>query len=63
MTWGAAEIAAYREAHPLGTTARLAIELLLNVAARRGDAHELGLQHVKERQDHVASKEDQAKYW
>ena len=47
MTWGAAEIAAYREAHPLGKTARLAIELLLNVAARRGDAHELGLQHVK----------------
>lgn len=47
MTWGAAEIAGYRKRHPLGTTARLAIELLLNVAARRGDAHELGLQHVK----------------
>jgi integrase/recombinase XerD len=47
MTWGTPEIAAYRETHSLGTTARLAMELLLNVAARRGDAHELGLQHVK----------------
>ncbi len=48
MTWGAAEIAAYRARHALGTTARLAIELLLNVAARRGDAHKLGIQHVKD---------------
>lgn len=47
MTWGAEQIAAYRECHPLGTTARLAIELLLNVAARRGDAHILGVQHIK----------------
>jgi integrase/recombinase XerD len=48
MTWGAAEIDAYRARHALGTTARLAIELLLNVAARRGDAHKLGIQHVKD---------------
>src|SRR5262249_32298522 len=47
MTWGSEQIAAYRETHSLGTTARLAIELLLNVAVRRGDAHELGQQHVK----------------
>jgi integrase len=47
MTWGEAQIAPYRERHPLGTTARLAIELLLNVAARRGDACKLGIQHVK----------------
>lgn len=48
MTWGAAQIAAYRNRHQLGTAARLAIELLLNVAARRGDAHRLGVQHVKD---------------
>ena len=48
MTWGDAQIAAYRERHPIGTTARLAIELLLNVAARRGDAHKLGVQHIKQ---------------
>jgi integrase/recombinase XerD len=47
MTWGAEQIAAYRARHSLGTTARLAIELLLNVAARRGDAHTLGIQHIK----------------
>jgi integrase len=48
LTWGEAQIAAYRERHTLGTTARLAIELLLNVAARRGDAHKLGVQHIKQ---------------
>jgi integrase/recombinase XerD len=48
MTWGDAQIAAYRERHPIGTTARLAIELLLNVAARRGDAHRLGVQNIKQ---------------
>jgi integrase len=47
MTWGDAQIAAYRKRHPIGTTARLALELLLNVAARRGDAHRLGVQHIK----------------
>ena len=42
MTWGAAQIAAYRQRHLLGTMARLAIELLLNIAARREDAHAIG---------------------
>ena len=47
MTWGNAQIAAYRERHPIGSMARLALELLLNVAARRGDAHKLGVQHIR----------------
>jgi integrase/recombinase XerD len=47
MTWGDEQIAQYRDAHAIGTVARLAIELLLNVAARRGDAHQLGQQHAK----------------
>jgi integrase/recombinase XerD len=47
MTWGDTQIAAYRESHQLGTVARLALELLLNVAARRGDAHRLGVQHIR----------------
>ena len=38
----------YRDKYQNGTVARLAIELLLNVAARRGDAHKLGWQHIKE---------------
>ena len=47
MTWGEEQIAAYRDRHPIGTMARLAIELVLNIAARRGDAHLLGAQHIK----------------
>jgi len=47
MTWGDDQIAAYRNKHRIGTVARTAIELLLNVAARRGDAHQLGQQHIK----------------
>ena len=42
MTWEHPEIEAYRQTHTLGTVARLAIELMLNIAARRGDAWELG---------------------
>jgi integrase len=47
MTWGDEQIAAYRERHAFGTSARLAIELMLNIAARRGDAHKLGVQHIR----------------
>ena len=47
MTWSEEQIAAYRHKHPIGTMARLAIELVLNIAARRGDAHLLGAQHIK----------------
>ena len=46
LTWGDGEIAKYRDKHPLGTVARVALELMLNVAARRGDAYRLGRQHI-----------------
>jgi hypothetical protein len=46
MTWLEPQVEQYRQRHPLGTTARLALELLLNIAARRYDAHEIGPQHV-----------------
>ena len=39
MTWLEPQVATYREHHKLGTVARLALELLLNIAARRYDAH------------------------
>src|SRR5215471_2167268 len=48
MTWEQPEIDAYRNRHPLGTVARLAIELMLNTAARLGDAWQLGPQHIKD---------------
>jgi integrase len=44
-TWSAAEIAAYRDAHPLGTTARLALELLDGTGQRIGDVVRMGWQH------------------
>jgi integrase len=46
-TWTNEQIEQYRARHPLGTKARLALELLLAVAARRGDGISLGRQHMK----------------
>lgn len=46
MTWLEPQVEQYRQRHPLGTVARLALELLLNIAARRYDAHVIGPQHV-----------------
>lgn len=46
-TWTEEHIAAYRKRHELGTTARLALELLLNVGSRRAAVVKLGPQHLK----------------
>jgi integrase len=45
--WGEEQIAAFRHRHPLGSRARLAIELLLGTAQRRGDVVGMGPQHVR----------------
>lgn len=47
MTWREKEIEQYRAYHPNGTMARLALELMLNLAARRQDACRLGRPHVQ----------------
>jgi len=47
MTWLEPQVEQYREHHKLGTKPRLALELLLNIAARRYDAHVIGPQHVR----------------
>lgn len=47
MTWGDEQIEQYRERHATGTMARLALELMLNIAARRQDAHLIGRQHLR----------------
>src|SRR6516164_5742255 len=47
-TWADEQIAQFRARHPLGSKARLALELLLGVALRRGDGISLGRQHVKD---------------
>ena len=41
------QIEQYREQHAQGTMARLALELMLNIAARRHDAHQIGRQHLR----------------
>jgi integrase len=47
-TWSESDIERYRQKHPLGTIARLAVELLLATAARRGDVVKFGPQHVED---------------
>jgi integrase len=46
-TWGEREIEAFRRHHSIGSRARLAFELLLNTAQRRGDVIRMGRQHVR----------------
>jgi integrase len=47
-TWTEEEIAQFRERHPLGTKARLALEIILWTGQRRGDAHRFGPPHVRD---------------
>jgi integrase/recombinase XerD len=47
MTWGDTQIEQYRKRHAIGTMARLALELMLNIAARRHDAPLIGRQHLR----------------
>ena len=44
---GDEQIEPYRDRHQLGTMARLALELALNIAARRHDVRLIGRQHLK----------------
>ena len=46
--WTPDEIDHYRKHHPIGTKARLALELMLNVGARVSDARGSGSQHETE---------------
>jgi len=47
-TWSESDIEQYKQKHPPGSMPRLALELLLATAARRGDAVKLGPQHVED---------------
>jgi integrase len=48
LSWDEKHIEAYRAQHPIGTRARLALELLLNTGQRRGDVIRFGRQHLRE---------------
>jgi integrase len=51
--WGDDQIEAFRAVHPLGSRARLALELLLGTAQRRSDVVRMGPQHIRGRVLHV----------
>ena len=46
-TWTTEQIEQFRAHHAVGSRARLALELMIHLAARRGDSIALGAQHVK----------------
>jgi integrase len=46
--WTPAEVDIYRKHHPIGTKARLALEIFLNVGARISDVARIGRQHEVE---------------
>lgn len=46
-TWTMEEVKKYQDRHPVGTQARLALDILLYTGLRRGDAIALGRQHVR----------------
>ncbi len=47
-SWSLEEIEKFEEAHPIGTTARLALALALYTGQRRGDLVQFGKQHVRD---------------
>ena len=46
-SWSCGEIIQYRDRHPIGSKARLALDLLLYTGGRREDAVRLGSQHLR----------------
>jgi integrase len=48
LAWSEEHVAQYRAKYEIGTRARLALELLLNIGARRSDVVRLGRQHIRD---------------
>jgi integrase len=59
-TWSDDEIARYRAHWPLGTKQRLAFELALETASRRGDVTRLGPQHIRDGFIHIRQNKTRA---
>lgn len=62
-TWTEEEIAQYQNHYPLGTMARLAIEIILWTLLRRGDASQFGPQHRKDGEVHVWNEKTKKWSW
>lgn len=52
-TWTVEEVARYQARHPVGTQARLALDIMLYTGLRRSDAIVLGRQHVRGGNIHI----------
>lgn len=62
-SWSEEEIAAYQARHPLGTRARLALEIMLWTAQRRGDARLFGPQHIVGGKINFQASKNKADVW
>jgi integrase len=60
-TWTEEEIAQYEARHPVGTKARLALDLMLWTGQRPGDARVIGPQHVRNKRLVVTQEKRQGK--
>lgn len=62
-TWSEDEISRYRGRHPLGSRARLALEIMLWTGQRRGDAHRFGPSHIKDGRIHYQQEKGGKELW
>lgn len=62
-TWTEAEIAQYQRKHPLGTKARLALEIILWTGQRRGDTRLFGPKHIVRGKINFKASKNDADLW
>ena len=62
-TWTEAEIARYQAAHPVGTKARLALEIALWTGQRRGDVRLFGPKHIVRGKVNFRASKNDADLW
>ena len=62
-SWNDDEITQYRKRHPIGTAARLALEIILWTAQRRGDAAKFGPEHLRDGWVHFVASKNKASLW
>ena len=62
-TWTEDEIAQYQAKHPLGTMARLALEIMLWTGQRRSDAHVFGPEHMKNKRIKFLVSKTKREHW
>lgn len=62
-SWTEGEIATFRAHHAVGTKARLALEIILWTAQRRGDAAKFGPEHLRDGRVHFVAGKNGASIW